>query len=155
MERHLSLPSLSLSCCCVQFAHDPRHDWTLISLSHAPTICMHNNDCGSKRPADRLDTSPSVTHTDQYKLQLDLRKQIKVQSLGEGGLLIASKFTPESMFALTQVSQTTYKLGVNWKSNYSSWQTFCLITLLYSRFTKNIQKRLHIHHTEVKLIQMI
>lgn len=55
---------------------------------------MRNSDSSG------LDTSPSVTHADQYKLGLDLRKQIKVQRLEEGDLLIAGQFTPESIFAL-------------------------------------------------------
>lgn len=45
---YLSL-SLFLLSCCVQFAHDLQHNWTLTSLSHAPTICMHNSDYSSQK----------------------------------------------------------------------------------------------------------
>ena len=54
--------------------------------------------------------------------------------------MIAGDFTPESISALTPVSQTTFKIHGNWKPNYSSWQTFwfnhILVLLIYGKLQR-------------------
>lgn len=118
--------------------HNTTELWP-VWVTHQRSVCATVTPA-AKRPTGRLDTSPSVIHADQYEPGLDLRKQITVQSLREDDLLIAGKLAPESIFAPIQVSQITFKLHLNWKSNHSSCQTFCLIILLHAWFTKSLQK---------------